>query len=171
MGSPYNYSRFAFPNAPHPTPASTTYTLRPPKPPIHNPYDKFPQSEFDAWIGGITGALRKALGQEPERAETPNREVTRDNSIDQDESFVDDSFAEIKARRQDKGKEKESEPGGDARFGAGVGNRDQPIHIDWDAEEVESGSPVAAPWTVEEEMEAEEVDVMPKVLPRLRRRF
>ena len=36
------------------------------KAPQHNPYDKFTQDEFDAWIGGITSALKRALVQEDE---------------------------------------------------------------------------------------------------------
>ncbi|KAJ3724417.1 hypothetical protein C8R42DRAFT_449806 [Lentinula raphanica] len=38
-----------------------------PKAPIYNPYDKFSQNDFDAWIGDITGSLRKVLRhEEPE---------------------------------------------------------------------------------------------------------
>ncbi|KAJ7502943.1 hypothetical protein B0H11DRAFT_611529 [Mycena galericulata] len=45
-----------------------------PKAPIVNPYEKFTQPQFDAWIGDITGALRGALGY---RAETPPKPKTR----------------------------------------------------------------------------------------------
>ncbi|TFY70427.1 hypothetical protein EVG20_g2579 [Dentipellis fragilis] len=65
------------PAQPNPTPVTTSKraALRPP---IHNPYDKFTQPEFDAWIGDITGALRKALKMEPEEAEAPVVDEKRD---------------------------------------------------------------------------------------------
>lgn len=96
MASPYSTPRY--PGAPNPTPRSTQKGLRPP---IHNPYDKFTQPEFDAWIGDITGALKRALGRE--EAPLP---VQRAPSHPTDEEGVEDSFAEVKARRLAKGKER-----------------------------------------------------------------
>lgn len=97
---------FATPNTPlipQTTPLSTRGALRAP---IHNPYDKFSQSEFDAWIGDITGALRCALGQQEAPAK-PSDAVSQlgDVSIF-DEDVVEDSFAEVKARRAAKGKQR-----------------------------------------------------------------
>ncbi|KAI0665657.1 hypothetical protein C8Q78DRAFT_1199021 [Trametes maxima] len=95
MTSPYSTPRH--PGAPNPTPRSTQKALRPP---IYNPYDKFTQPEFDAWIGDITGALKRALGRDelppPARVQSPVAE----------EEVVEDSFAEVKARRLAKGKER-----------------------------------------------------------------
>lgn len=59
---PTPYSTPSFPAPPRPTPISNTNKIH--KAPIYNPYDKFSQVEFDDWIGGITGALRRALGDE-----------------------------------------------------------------------------------------------------------
>src|SRR5712675_1364832 len=45
-------------------PAKTAQTRVSLRPPIFNPYDRFTQPEFDAWIGDITGALKRALDHE-----------------------------------------------------------------------------------------------------------
>ncbi|TCD64552.1 hypothetical protein EIP91_003909 [Steccherinum ochraceum] len=120
MATPY--STPGFPKAPRPTPSSGSISNRGAlRAPIHNPYDKFTQDEFDAWIGDITGALKQALGHE----ELPS--ITSSNTVrPQSEEVhsgdvsaygdVDDSFAEIKARRALKGKERATEedfPGSD----------------------------------------------------------
>lgn len=123
-------------------------TPKPPKPPIHNPYDKFTQPEFDSWIGGITGALKRALGQESEneveqgpKAHEPyftpvtggNEAELPDDSESLDEA-VDDSFAEIKTRRAlGKGKARDPRDGP----GFGIGEVHQPIEIESDSEEEE----------------------------------
>ncbi|KAI0365580.1 hypothetical protein BV20DRAFT_972968 [Pilatotrama ljubarskyi] len=96
MTSPYRTPRY--PGAPNPTPRSTQKVLRPP---IHNPYDKFTQPEFDAWINDITGALKRALGRDD--ASLPEERVA---SHVVEEEVVEDSFAEVKARRLAKGKER-----------------------------------------------------------------
>ncbi|KAH9856019.1 hypothetical protein C2E23DRAFT_901308 [Lenzites betulinus] len=96
MTSPYSTPRY--PRGPNPTPHSTQKGLRPP---IHNPYDKFTQPEFDAWITGITGALKHALGREE-----PPPLRKREASHPEEDEGVDDSFAEVKARRLAKGKER-----------------------------------------------------------------
>src|SRR5882762_4755579 len=64
------------PPPPNSTPnlASSRATLRPP---IQNPYDKFTQSEFDAWIDDITGALRRALGHEDAIETTSQKQAQR----------------------------------------------------------------------------------------------
>ncbi|KAI0629041.1 hypothetical protein C8Q77DRAFT_1144676 [Trametes polyzona] len=100
MTSPYS-STPRFPRGPNPTPRSTQKGLRPP---IHNPYDKFTQPEFDAWISDITGALKRALGQEdapPPPARAPSHPA--------EDEGLEDSFAEVKARRLAKGKERARE--------------------------------------------------------------
>lgn len=131
-----------FPTGAH----TTSYRLpipKPPRPPIHNPYDKFTQTEFDAWIGGITGALKRALGQEAEDVGKHTQNLQQDpaggrgaqyqaldeSGREQPESDVDDgefndSFAEIKARRHAVGKGKQRDP----REGPGFA-KDQPIEL------------------------------------------
>jgi hypothetical protein len=102
MQSPYTprYSR-----VPNPTPRASASI----KPPIHNPYDKFTQPEFEDWIDGITTALRKALGQEEEDAQLPVQEhgirqsdtskVATPAADEDEDDGVNDSFADLKARR------------------------------------------------------------------------
>ncbi len=169
MSIPFHFTP-RVPAAPHPTPASVLgYSLPKPKalrPPIHNPYDKFTQPEFDAWIGGITGALRSALGQDEEKAlpSTRNGGDTRQfidgnsryTSVDGDESaddLVDDSFAEVKARRAiGKGKARDPREGPGLRKEHSI----QPIEIiSSDEEEEEEVELSIAPFD-EEESEVEE---------------
>jgi hypothetical protein len=145
MSSPYQFTP-RVPVAPHPTPlpvsAYTSQFQNLARAPIHNPYDKFTQPEFDAWIGGITSALRKALGQvdeEPPKVTAPQEDgslsypdITVDLSLD--DYPADDSFAEIKARRVvRKGKARDPREGP----GLGIGNRDQPIELGSSSEEEE----------------------------------
>ncbi|KAJ2922678.1 hypothetical protein H1R20_g14409, partial [Candolleomyces eurysporus] len=144
MSTPYAHTP-RVPAPPHPTPLSagavrSDASRRLARPPILNPYDKFSQTDFDSWIGGITGALRQALGQaEAEEPTTPYVPTSQghDAESEQDESFVDDSFAEIKLRREiSKGKAR------DPREGPGLGegwNKGQPIEILSDSDG--SGSP------------------------------
>lgn len=96
------YSTPQYPGAPHPTPRSTGKI---PRAPIHNPYDKFTQPEFDAWIDDITGALKRALGREdaPSLSSTVKREQ---QCSEEEDGGVEDSFAEVRARRLAKGKER-----------------------------------------------------------------
>ncbi|CDO77046.1 hypothetical protein BN946_scf184403.g21 [Trametes cinnabarina] len=102
MTSPYSTPRY--PGAPNPTPRTNHKSLRAP---IHNPYDKFTQPEFDAWISDITGALKRALGQE-DPAPLPNKHVESTTAVEED-TVLEDSFAEVKARRLAKGKERARE--------------------------------------------------------------
>ncbi|KAI0821397.1 hypothetical protein BC629DRAFT_453864 [Irpex lacteus] len=104
----------AFPAVPNSTPASARSRA-----PIHNPYDKFPQGEFDAWIGDITTVLKRALGQEPPPPPPPSAAKSASvqiipaslahfaNGVDFDDSVAEDSFAEIKARKAAKAKGKQ----------------------------------------------------------------
>lgn len=85
-----------------PTPLATRSALRAP---IYNPFDKFNAEDFDAWIGDITGQLRRALGQEPPQPTLQRHDVKADVSIF-DEEAGEDSFAELKARRAAKGKQR-----------------------------------------------------------------
>jgi hypothetical protein len=123
------------------------------RPPIFNPYDRFTQPEFDAWIGDLTDALRHALRHEPEpEADYPSRPNNSWKTIqDQrgggltadrlaksptsteghdEESTLEDSFAQI-ASRKAKGKAR------DPREGPGLGLKDQPIELLSDSEEEE----------------------------------
>ncbi|OCH89869.1 hypothetical protein OBBRIDRAFT_637923 [Obba rivulosa] len=125
MANPYGTP--VFPRVPNSTPASHK---RIPRAPIINPYDKFTQPEFDAWINDITGALKRALGRE-ELPEVPGRtpgvsgrSVEAEYEHD-DEDAVEDSFAEVKARRTAKGKQRGTEEGTEA----------QPVIILSDSEE------------------------------------
>lgn len=110
MATPY--STPGYPRAPRATPSSVAPSSRAAlRAPIHNPFDKFTQPEFDAWIGDITGALKRALGREelPPIA-TPVSQSEDSHPADISAyGDVDDSFAEIKARRAAKGKERARE--------------------------------------------------------------
>ncbi|KAJ7244154.1 hypothetical protein B0H12DRAFT_811820 [Mycena haematopus] len=123
-----------------------------PKAPILNPYEKFTQPQFDAWIGNITGALRDALGYQAELppkskirtqwhipasedSEVPDATDVTEEDTDAD---LDDSFAEVKARRATSANAKGK--GRDPREGPGLGgkgDRNAPIEIDLDSEEEE----------------------------------
>jgi len=113
----YAYSS-AYPRVPNSTP-QLPISIRPP---IHNPYDKFTQPQFDEWIGGITGALRKALGQEEDETPTSQaaqpREEVAHSASDVDEDDVEDSFAEWRAMRaKEKGKMRATEDEQDSDYG------------------------------------------------------
>ncbi|KAM5542871.1 hypothetical protein V8D89_003255 [Ganoderma adspersum] len=104
MTTPFSTPRY--PGAPNPTPRSTGKL---PRAPIHNPYDKFTQPEFDAWIGDITGALKRALGREdlpPVSAQCVDRPTPEEDAEEED---LQDSFADVRARRLAKGKERARE--------------------------------------------------------------
>lgn len=137
-----------FPHAPHTTPVTQPRTSL--RAPIHNPYDKFTQSEFDAWIGDIKGSLRRALGYEeasqsdseqhaPQAALDVKRDVyepSQGHDPYLDDTVMEDSFAEVIARRETKGKAR------DPREGPGFGAQDAPIELlsDSDNEEDEAHS-------------------------------
>ena len=113
----YGYSS-VYPRIPNSTPQLPSST----RPPIHNPYDKFTQPQFDEWIGGITSALRKALGQEEE--ETPTTQTTKPREEDAhpvadiNEDNVEDSFAEWRAMRaKEKGKMRATEEEQGSEYG------------------------------------------------------
>ena len=171
MTTPYHFTP-RIPAAPHPTPLSATaYNLpnsKTKKPPIHNPYDKFTQPEFDAWIGDITGSLKRALGQieaddKPNLLECTQRVSTGSATsgyrpIDLDESedeAINDSFAEIKARRA-LGKGKARDP----REGPGLGGADRmrPIQIVSSDEEEENEVELAVGMEDDDSEEEEEED-------------
>lgn len=132
------------------TKSSTRTSLRPP---IFNPYDRFTQPEFDAWIGDITSSIKRALRHEVEpEAEIPSGRSSSWKTLqDQvggsltteeraqsptftephdEESIFEDSFAHI-ASRKVKGKAR------DPREGPGLGLKDQPIELLSDSEEEE----------------------------------
>jgi hypothetical protein len=128
--------------------AQAAYARASLRPPVFNPYDRFTQPEFDAWIGDITGALKHALNHDTEtevdlpssswntipekicrgaggRAQSPASSDVRD-----DESVLEDSFAQIASRRA-KGKAR------DPREGPGLGLKGLPIELLSDSEEEE----------------------------------
>jgi hypothetical protein len=152
MGEAWNISSHS--ESPLSTPtakaAKTRASLRPP---IFNPYDRFTQPEFDAWIGDITSALKRALDHETEPAvDSPSRHSGGWNTIPArvggnlgaegrvqspvpsedhgEESAFEDSFAQIASRRA-KGKAR------DPREGPGLGRKGQPIELLSDSEEEE----------------------------------
>ncbi|THV05131.1 hypothetical protein K435DRAFT_137749 [Dendrothele bispora CBS 962.96] len=109
------------------------------KAPIHNPYDKFTQPEFDAWIDGITGVLRKALGHEEEEEETAPETATYDEEpsvTPQDDSpreyeETDEGQSETEELDVEKGKARDPREGP----GLGSGTIDEPIELESDEEE------------------------------------
>ncbi|OAX43663.1 hypothetical protein K503DRAFT_87721 [Rhizopogon vinicolor AM-OR11-026] len=134
--------------APHTTPVTThPKSLRRP---IHNPYDKFTKPEFDDWISGITGALRRALGEETEEDVVLDEHQSEDVYAIADETFQDqsfeDSFADIQSRRA-KGKAK------DPREGPGLGAQQNPIELPSDSG---SGSEVESDEYDDESVQGEE---------------
>lgn len=143
-----------FHSSPSPSNASTakSSTRTSLRPPIFNPYDRFTQPEFDAWIGDITSSIKRALRHdvEPEveppsgrsgswkthpdlggnlttekRAQSPAFTESRE-----EESIFEDSFAHVVSRKA-KGKAR------DPREGPGLGIKDQPIELLSDSEEEE----------------------------------
>lgn len=124
----YGYSS-GFPRVPNSTP-QLPVSIRPP---IHNPYDKFTQPQFDEWIGDITSALRKALGKDEEETLTSQptkpREVDAHSASDTDNDNVEDSFAEWKAMRaKEKGKMRATEDEKDSEYGAQDIYEDSGLH-------------------------------------------
>ncbi|KAH7875383.1 uncharacterized protein C8R40DRAFT_203124 [Lentinula edodes] len=113
-----------------------------PKAPVYNPYDKFPQTDFDAWIGGITGTLRKVLRHEEEPEPQPQEEKWYYRIGDEEgpqingyggketdgessgEEQLDDSFAAMRARRV-KGKARDPREGP----GLAAGTINEPIEL------------------------------------------
>jgi hypothetical protein len=128
------------PTRPHPPENSPLAVLRlaqkhkTSRAPMLNPYDTFTQPDFDAWIGDMTGTLRRALGYEEEEHRLP--EKTHVSGAANGSSLVyhqldhsdlnevpDNSFLQIKTRR-DKGKAR------DPREGPGLGrDRTQAIEV------------------------------------------
>lgn len=158
------------PPVPYSTPSSHSYSQSRPKPgkaPIYNPYDKFTQPEFDDWIGGITDTLRKALGyaDEVDHSGPEHDDNTRGDEQEgsedgqgygeESDDAVDDSFAEIKARRAN-GKGKSRDP----REGPGLaaGSYNEPIDILSDSDEGEEDSQEE----LEEEVGSEESEGSPE---------
>jgi hypothetical protein len=126
------FSTPPIPPVPRGTPSSNSQKNRLPKPPIYNPYDKFTQPEFDAWIDDITGALRRALGQydEPKRYEVLDAVWDEGEGASGENEDVNDSFAELRTLRA-------KEKGKDPLEGPGLGGKDEPIEIGSDSEGVE----------------------------------
>lgn len=152
MGEAWNiYPHSRSPHSsPTPQAARARASLRPP---VFNPYDRFTQPEFDAWIGDITSALKGALSHDAEaEVDSPSLRSSSWNTISDkiggslsaerraqspalsegrdDESALEDSFAHIASRRA-KGKAR------DPREGPGLGLKGQPIGLSSDSEEEE----------------------------------
>lgn len=134
--------------------------------PIQNPFDKFTQSEYDAWIAKLIGHIDKALAYDdipfPEKsipfvtAEAsyagsfmPKPAQESEDDLDNN---IEDSFAQVKARRVNKGK------GRDPREGPGLrpdsGGQNKPIEILSD-EEQDSGQVLDSERSEGEEEEEE----------------
>lgn len=108
----------AYPRVPNSTPQLPSSI----RPPINNPYNQFTQPQFDEWIGGITNALRRALGQEEEEVLTPHATKPREEDAhpvsDIDENNTEDLFADWKAMRaKEKGKMRATEEEQDSKYG------------------------------------------------------
>lgn len=113
------------------------------RPPVHNPYDKFSQSEFDAWVGDLTSTLRQALGHEDdppaqEEAEDPLDRLldsfTEDHLRKEKESEEEVSDSDSSSETRDafrKGKNWEQPEGS----GLASGTYDEPIELDLDSDE------------------------------------
>ncbi|KAF8178603.1 hypothetical protein K438DRAFT_1267448 [Mycena galopus ATCC 62051] len=128
---------------PHNTPVARPFQrpLAIQKAPIVNPYQKFTQPQFDAWIGDITGALRDALGYQAELPSKPKSsrqwhisasegsdapdatDVTEEDT----DADVDDSFAEVNARRATSANAKGK--GRDPREGPGLGGKEGVVRL------------------------------------------
>ena len=157
------------PRPSRPATAATALSVsatRPRRAPVYNPYDKFTQPEFDAWIGDITGTLRRALGQAEDDDNAPSSSVDPPQESEEEEvdSEVDDTFAEMQARRAiEKGKARDPRegPGLGAR---GTGSFDQPIDLGSDSEDEEqevarmSLMPASETEDSEDDLEEEEYD-------------
>jgi hypothetical protein len=168
----------SIPSAPHPTPSSSlsqkyrTFNPRLPRPPVQNPFDKFKQPDFDAWIGKLTGDLEKALGydtiEQPQSEVVPpgadtqtTRAVGAKSQTDEEDylegdSYVEDSFAEVKARRADKGKARDPREG--PGLGPKSGDHDQPIEILSDEENEDGSSQILSSDASEAEEDEQEGD-------------
>ncbi|KAF5348660.1 hypothetical protein D9758_006784 [Tetrapyrgos nigripes] len=106
------------------------------KTPIHNPYDKFTQPEFDAWIGGLTGVLRKALGHVDEDDIAPTNGTYEELPVTPPAAAVEDGHMEdeeLEKSMTNAGKGKTRDP----REGPGLGpgTIDEPIELDSDEED------------------------------------
>jgi hypothetical protein len=152
MGEAWNI----YPHSPSPHSSPTPQAARARaslRPPVFNPYDRFTQPEFDTWIGDITSALKSALSHDAEaEVDSPPLRSSSWNTIPDkiggslsaerrvqspalsegrdDESALEDSFAQIASRRA-KGKAR------DPREGPGLGLKGQPIELSSDSEEEE----------------------------------
>ena len=152
MGEAWN--TYPHSRSPHSSPTAQAARARASlRPPVFNPYDRFTQPEFDAWIGDITSALKSALSHDAEaEVDSPSLRSSSWNTIPDkidgslraerrakspalsegcdDESALEDSFAQIASRRA-KGKAR------DPREGPGLGLKGQPIELSSDSEEEE----------------------------------
>ncbi|KAK0195741.1 hypothetical protein F5146DRAFT_302836 [Armillaria mellea] len=118
--------------------------------PIYNPYDKFTKPQFDAWIDDITGTLRRALGHidddgrehslvasdESSMGHIDVEQASESSEVDGD---IEDSFAELKARRASKkGKARDPREGPGLFSGRGNGSYEEPIDLASDSEDEEA---------------------------------
>ncbi|KAG7449662.1 uncharacterized protein BT62DRAFT_599539 [Guyanagaster necrorhizus] len=136
----------------HPSSATslTSTTTRTKPAPIYNPYDKFTKPQFDAWIDDLTGTLRRALGHidDTAREESPvGLDESSMGQIDAEQASesedidgeVEDSFAELKARRASrKGKGRDPREGPGLFSGRGNGSYEEPIDLASDSEDEEA---------------------------------
>ena len=151
MGEAWNV--YPHSRSPHPSPTTQATRARASlRQPVFNPYDRFTQPEFDAWIGDITSALKSALSHDAEaEVDSPSLRSSSWNTIPDKiggslsaerraqslalsegcdgESALEDSFAHIASRAKGKAR--------DPREGPGLGLKGQPIELSSDSEEGE----------------------------------
>jgi len=139
------------PSSPHPTKSPALSKPKISRAPIQNPFDKFTQSEYDAWIAKLIGRIDKALAYDD--IPSPQKSIPfltaeasyagsfmpkpAQESEDDLDSNIEDSFAQVRARRVDKGKAR------DPREGPGLcpdfGGQNEPIEILSDEDEQDGG--------------------------------
>jgi len=153
------------PSSPHPTESPALLNPKIPRAPIQNPFDKFTQSDYDAWIAKLVGRIDKALDYDS--IPSPEKSVpfvtaeasyagsfmpkpTQESEDDLD-SNIEDSFAQVKARCVNKGKAR------DPREGPGLcpdlGGQNKPIEILSDEDERDDGQVLNSERSEDEEEE------------------
>ena len=158
------------PSSPHPTESPALSRPKISRAPIQNPFDKFTQSDYDAWIAKLIGRIDKALAYDD--IPSPQKSIPFltaeasyagsfmpkpvQESEDDLDSNIEDSFAQVKARRVNKGKAR------DPREGPGLcpdfGRQNKPIEILSDEDEQDDGQVIDSERSEDDEEEEEAYD-------------
>jgi len=158
------------PSSPHPTKSPALSKPKISRAPIQNPFDKFTQSEYDAWIAKLIGRIDKALAYDD--IPSPQKSIPfltaeasyagsfmpkpAQESEDDLDSNIEDSFAQVKARRVNKGKAR------DPREGPGLcpdsGGQKKPIEILSDEDEQDGGQVLDSERSEDDEEEEQAYD-------------